>query len=175
MLYDHRMNKQHLIIRDEQRIKQTGEIFTPLPLVDEILSKLPQDVWEPSKTFIDPSCGDGAFLVRVVAWKIWKGSTPKQALQTTYGVELMEDNVSHARDRILTNAFMATKTKNLLPYLSYEDEREIGLIAKHDPFARKYNSIVKNNIVCCNAFEWDFENWCCKIDKQQQILNELLS
>lgn len=45
------------ITRTKERVKQTGEVFTPLPLVDEILSKLDDSVWAPEKTFIDNSCG----------------------------------------------------------------------------------------------------------------------
>lgn len=90
------------IERSEERIKQTGEVFTPLPLVNELLDRLPQDVWNnPNKTFIDPACGDGNFLVEVVKRKIAHGSTPTQALSTTYGVELMPDNVAECRRRLL--------------------------------------------------------------------------
>lgn len=148
------------IVRDKARVKATSEVFTPLPLVDEILSKLPEENWQPSKTFLDNSCGDGNFLVRVVAWKIWKGSTAKQALETTYGVDLMEDNVSHARQRILTNAFVAQQWKknndDLMPHLSYEDERNIGMSKDHDLFARKFNKIVVRNIVCHDALTYDY-------------------
>lgn len=148
------------IQRTKQRIKQTGEVFTPLPLVDEILSKLPEEIWQPEKTFIDPAAGDGNFLVRVVAWKIHKGSTPKQALETTYGVDIMEDNISHARDRVLTNAYAAYKWKqhndDVLPPLTYEQERQIGMDKGHDQFARKHNDLVVRNIVCHDALTYDY-------------------
>jgi hypothetical protein len=146
-----------MIDRSKERIKQTGEVFTPLSLVDEILSKLPEEVWQPEKTFIDPAAGDGNFLVRVVAWKIHKGSTPEQALQTTYGVDIMEDNVSHARDRVLTNAYAASKCHGeLLPHLTHEQERQIGMVKGHDAFARKFNHIVERNIVCHDALTYDY-------------------
>lgn len=148
------------IERTKERIKQTGEVFTPLPLVDEILGKLDPSVWAPDKTFIDNSCGDGNFLVRVIAWKIWKGSTAQQALETTYGVDLMEDNVSHARSRILTNAYAAERNKihsnDLLSHLTHEDERMIGMSAGHDEFAKQYNSIVTRNIVRHDALTYDY-------------------
>lgn len=152
------MTKQ--INRTKDRIKQTGEVFTPLPLVDEILSKLPQETWEHDKTFIDPACGDGNFLVRVVAWKIFHGATAKQALETTYGVDLMEDNVSHARSRVLTNAFEAEQWKKsseeLLPPLEDQDEHVISLSKGRDKFAKKYNTIVVKNIVCHDALTYDY-------------------
>jgi type I restriction-modification system DNA methylase subunit len=90
------------IIRDKQRIKITGEVFTPTPLVQEILDKLPQDLFtDPSKTFLDPSCGDGNFLFEVLARKIENGIDFETALSTIYGVDLMPDNVHICRDRLL--------------------------------------------------------------------------
>lgn len=90
------------IERDKLRVKQTAEVFTPTPLVQEMLDKLPQELFEdPTKTFLDPSCGDGQFLSEVIIRKIsMSGCTLEQALSTTYGVELMEDNVKLCKERL---------------------------------------------------------------------------
>jgi hypothetical protein len=93
------------IERDKLRIKQTAEVFTPSWLVQEILDKLEESNSElfsnPSKTFIDSSCGDGQFLSEVVIRKMERsGCTLEQALSTTYGVELMEDNVKLCKERL---------------------------------------------------------------------------
>jgi len=88
--------------RDELRVRATGEVFTPTPLVQEILDQLPQDQFtDPDKTFLDPSCGDGQFLGEVLIRKIENGSTFEQALSTVYGVDLMQDNVDLCRERLL--------------------------------------------------------------------------
>jgi len=91
--------------RDKLRIKQTAEVFTPQHLVMEMLNKLEQENPElfsdPTKTFIDNSCGDGEFLGEVVIMKMEKsGCSLEQALSTTYGVDLMEDNVEECRKRL---------------------------------------------------------------------------
>jgi hypothetical protein len=91
--------------RDKYRVKQTAEVFTPTPLVQEMLDKLeesdPTLFSDPTKTFIDNSCGDGQFLSEVVIRKIERsGCSLEQALKTTYGVELMEDNVYECRRRL---------------------------------------------------------------------------
>lgn len=79
--------------RDKSRVKATGEVFTPTPLVQEILEQLPpQQFTDINKTFLDPSCGDGQFLSEVIIKKMENGSTYEQALATTYGVDLMSDN-----------------------------------------------------------------------------------
>lgn len=129
------------IVRTKERIKKTGEVFTPLPLVDEVLSKLPKEVWEdPTKTFIDPACGDGNFLTRVIAWKIEHGSTIQQALETTYGVDLMEDNIRACKDRLLA--------------LADDYDKEIFGLNKAK---EKYGHIIDKNIVCANSLEYSFE------------------
>jgi hypothetical protein len=88
--------------REASRVKDTGEVFTPTPLVQEILDQLPAELFtDHVKTFLDPSCGDGQFLGEVVIRKMENGSTFEQALSTTYGVDLMPDNVKLCQDRLL--------------------------------------------------------------------------
>lgn len=91
--------------RDKLRVKQTAEVFTPTPLVQEMLDKLeesePTLFSDPNKTFLDNSCGDGQFLSEVVIRKMERsGCSLEQALRTTYGVDLMEDNVDECRKRL---------------------------------------------------------------------------
>jgi hypothetical protein len=88
--------------RNKLRVKATGEVFTPTPLVQEILDKLDPELFkDPSKTFIDPACGDGQFLGEVLIRKIKNGIDFEIALSTIYGVDLMQDNVDLCRERLL--------------------------------------------------------------------------
>ena len=101
---DHIRNRSYMsgVDREKSRVKSTGEVFTPTPLVQEILDKLQQDVFtDPTKTFLDPTCGDGQFLGEVLIRKMENGSTFEEALSTTYGVDLMIDNVDLCRERLL--------------------------------------------------------------------------
>jgi type I restriction-modification system DNA methylase subunit len=114
------------IERDKLRIKATGEVFTPTPLVQEILDNLDLALFSnPDKTFCDPSCGDGQFLGEVLIRKIEHGIDFEQALATIYGVDLMQDNVDLCRERLLCGR---------------EDLRHI----------------VEKNIVCANALKYDY-------------------
>ena len=90
------------VSRNNLRIKSTGEVFTPTPLVQEMLDQLPDDVFtDPTKTFLDNSCGDGQFLGEILIRKIENGATFEQALSTIYGVDFMIDNVDLCRERLL--------------------------------------------------------------------------
>jgi len=104
---NHVRNRDYMsgIERDDYRIKMTAEVFTKTELVVEILDNIEKNAPElfsnPDKTFIDNCCGDGQFLSEVVIRKMERnGCSLKQALSTTYGVELMEDNVIECRKRL---------------------------------------------------------------------------
>jgi type I restriction-modification system DNA methylase subunit len=88
--------------RDKLRVKSTGEVFTPTPLVQEMLDHLPEETFtDPTKTFLDNSCGDGQFLSEVLIRKLENGIDFETALSTIYGVDLMPDNVKLCQDRLL--------------------------------------------------------------------------
>lgn len=102
--YNHLFNREYMsgIEREKTRVKATGEVFTPTPFVEEILDKKNQQVFSDStKTFLDPSCGDGQFLASVLYRKLENGIDFETALGTIYGVDLMEDNVDLCRERLL--------------------------------------------------------------------------
>lgn len=114
------------IDRERNRVKATGEVFTPTPLVQEILDQLDPTLFQdPTKTFIDPSCGDGQFLSEVLIRKLENGHSLEQALGTIYGVDLMQDNVRLTQDRLLCG---------------HEELR----------------SIVEKNIVCHDALTYNY-------------------
>lgn len=101
---DHIRNRTYMsgVQRTQARVKATGEVFTPTELVREMLDQIPiREFKDPTKTFLDNSCGDGQFLGEVLIRKMENGSTFEQALSTTYGVDLMQDNVDLCRERLL--------------------------------------------------------------------------
>ena len=87
--------------KSKKRIKQNAEVFTPLSLVNDMLNKLPKEVWEEGKTFVDPACGNGNFLISVLWRKCQEGHDPLEALKTVYGADIMRDNIRECRLRLL--------------------------------------------------------------------------
>jgi hypothetical protein len=87
--------------------KKFGEVFTPITLVDEMLDKLPSEVWNDSSLrWIDPAMGSGNFLLRVydrlmeglAKWEPDEEARRKHILeQMIHGVELQPKNVVIAR------------------------------------------------------------------------------
>ena len=147
-ILDHIRNRLYMsgVQRQQSRVKATGEIFTPTPLVQEILDKLPQEQFvDINKTFLDPACGDGQFLGEVLIRKMENGSTFEQALSTVYGVDLMQDNVELCRERLLCGR---------------EDLRHI----------------VEQNIVCADGlrYHYRFDGSHPYDDEQKEIIFESL-
>jgi type I restriction-modification system DNA methylase subunit len=90
------------VVRHSARIKKTGEVFTPTALVQEILDKFSKEEFaDASKTFLDPSCGNGQFLSEVLIRKLEYGIDFATALGSIYGVDIMQDNVEACRSRLL--------------------------------------------------------------------------
>ena len=89
------------ITREQHRVKQTGEIFTPTELVIEIVQQLDINLFAPTKTVIDPACGDGQFLIVALGIKMYHfGMSREDALKDIYGVDIMRDNVDLCKRRL---------------------------------------------------------------------------
>ena len=93
------------IERDRLRQKETAEVFTPTYFVQQILDEeeinSPDMFTDENKTYMDNSCGDGQFLSEVVIRKMERSNcTLEKALSTTYGVDIMEDNIKLCKERL---------------------------------------------------------------------------
>mgnify|MGYP003111232085 FL=1 len=128
---EHARNFKYMsgIERDTLRTKQTAEVFTPTELVQNILDNMNQELFEnPEKTFLDNSCGDGQILSEVVIRKMERsGCSLEQALSTTYGVDIMSDNIELCRKRLMG----PNPTESII-------------------------KILNNNIQCQDALEYDY-------------------
>jgi hypothetical protein len=103
-IYSHLFDREYMsgVEREHNRVKSTGEVFTPTERVKKELDKIDQTLFsDPTKTFLDPSCGDGQFLASVLYRKLQNGINFETALSTIYGVDLMQDNVELCRERLL--------------------------------------------------------------------------
>lgn len=126
----------------------TQEFFTLFSIVQRMCNKIDDETWsDNTKTFLEPSFGDGNFVCYIIWNRIQHGVDWETALKTLYGVELMADNVIETHDRVI----------DLLTKLGIDfDERT----------ARK---IMKKNLVCSDFFQWDFEHWRPIPEKPKKI------
>jgi hypothetical protein len=100
-------------IKSKQRVADHGEVFTPAWLVEAMLDLVKDETERIDSRFLEPACGSGNFLVRIlqrklaaVELKFGKSDFEKRhyallAVMCTYGIELLEDNIAECRANLL--------------------------------------------------------------------------
>ncbi|MFJ1644036.1 hypothetical protein [Streptomyces sp. NPDC088258] len=102
-------------VKSRNRVKAHGEVFTPRYMVDQMLDLVSEDLETGpdfvDKTFLEPSAGDGNFLVAILRRKLeaiekrypaeaWSQES-LFALASIYAIELLEDNHQEAMANML--------------------------------------------------------------------------
>lgn len=81
------------VIRTDERIDETGEVFTPEWLCKEMIETIPlEDRMNPDSKFLDNSAGSGNFLVALRDELVKYHNVEHVLNNMLYAVELMEDN-----------------------------------------------------------------------------------
>ena len=125
------------LIKSKARVRERGEVFTPSWLVKDMCDLIPQSEWTIESRFLEPSCGNGNFLVEILDRKLRLCKDEKQglkALNSIFGIDIMEDNVKESRARLMTMFLDAFPNANELA-------TTVAL------------SILNNNIICGNSLE----------------------
>jgi hypothetical protein len=120
------------MFKSKQRVADHGEVFTPAWMVEAMLDLVKGETERIDSRFLEPACGSGNFLVRIlqrklaaVELKFWKSDFERRhysllALMCTYGIELLEDNIAECRANML---------EILADYLKLQDSDEFYLAA----------------------------------------------
>ena len=116
------------LIKSKKRVADHGEVFTPGWLVDAMLDLVKGEADRIDSRFLEPACGSGNFLIRVlqrklaaVEIKFGKSEFEKRhyallGLMCTYGIELLPDNIAECRANMLDV---------LAEYLNIDDTNEL--------------------------------------------------
>ena len=100
-------------IKSKKRVADHGEVFTPLWMVEAMLDLVKNETERVDSRFLEPACGSGNFLVRVlqrklvaVELKFGKSDFERRhyallAVMCIYGIELLEDNIAECRANML--------------------------------------------------------------------------
>jgi len=130
------------LTKSKERIQKHGEVFTPDFVVRQMLDNLPENIWESGKTFLEPACGEGAFLKEIYKRKL--KNIPSQisqqdwefraAIETSaiYGIELLYDNAQlchqnlfHILRDFYREKFETTQDKDFLLSINFLLEKNI--------------------------------------------------
>jgi hypothetical protein len=100
------------LIKSKDRVADFGEVFTHEREVKAMCDLVKDETERIDSRVLEPACGDGNFLAEILSRKL---STVKfrysknhsdyekysiVAVSSIYGVELLEDNAQHCRDRL---------------------------------------------------------------------------
>jgi hypothetical protein len=122
------------LIKSKKRVADHGEVFTPPWLVEAMLDVVKGETERIDSRFLEPACGSGNFLVRIlqrklaaVEFKYGKSEFEKQhyailAVTSLYGIELLADNIAECRANLL---------KILADYLKLDESDDLYRAASH--------------------------------------------
>lgn len=131
-------------------MKDHGEVYTPPHIVKDMCDLLPAGMWEtPFKTFLEPCCGNGNFLVEILDRKYKACQNAKdglKALASVVGIDILPDNVQESRERLLKQFCER-----------FEPNEAVILLA---------SGILENNIICGDSLkimkQWEEEHGAVK-------------
>ncbi len=101
------------LIKSKQRVADHGEVFTPPWLVEAMLDLVKEETERIDARFLEPACGSGNFLVKVLQRKLAAvekryGASDFErrhyallGLMCIYGIELLADNINECRENLL--------------------------------------------------------------------------
>jgi hypothetical protein len=107
-----RLDTMHLI-KSKQRVADHGEVFTPEWMVEAMLDLVKGETQRIDSRFLEPACGSGNFLVRVLRRKLAavdlkygqsdfeKRHYALLGLMCIYGIEFLSDNIAECRANLL--------------------------------------------------------------------------
>lgn len=100
-------------VKSKKRVADHGEVFTAEREVNAMLDLVKQETERIESRFLEPACGNGNFLVKILERKlaVIDGRYAKSQLEweryavlavsSIYGVDILQDNVSECRERLL--------------------------------------------------------------------------
>lgn len=122
------------LIKSKDRVAGHGEVFTPPWMVEAMLDLVKDETSRIDSRFLEPACGSGNFLVRILQRKLaaveiryGKSEFEKRhyamlALMCTYGIELLADNIAECRANML---------EIMADYLGSQESDELHRAAAH--------------------------------------------
>jgi transcription-repair coupling factor (superfamily II helicase) len=103
-------------IKSKERVRDLAEVFTNEREINSMLDLIEEDkkgfTYRIATTFLEPSCGTGNFLIKILERKLEKIKTLKPfskrniekylilAISTMYGVDISKENVVETRARL---------------------------------------------------------------------------
>lgn len=111
------MKNKEQQIKDKSRVSNFGEVLTSKREVLDMLNLVNTETTRLDSRFLEPACGDGNFLTEVLNFKlnVLEKNYSKnqyefekfsiQIFSSIYGIDILEDNIVSARERLFNQYF----------------------------------------------------------------------
>ena len=97
---------REILRKSTERVRKYGEVYTPMWVVKKMCDMLGDEKTEAwavlDKTFLEPACGNGNFLVEIFERKLKLCRDVQDgllALRCIYGIDILQDNVEEKAGR----------------------------------------------------------------------------
>jgi hypothetical protein len=146
----------HVQIRSRERVRGLAEVYTHEREVSAMLDLVPDmfpsasDPGNTDRTFLEPACGHGNFLVEILRRKL-EYVTPRRygrgerfehrvlrCLSSIYGIDICEDNVHESRERM-----------EQVVYAHLEEH--LGITGPTVDLRAAVEAILGTNVVCADS------------------------
>ena len=162
------------LVKSEERVRDLGEVFTPIETVQSMLDLLPPPMWavHPSPTFLEPACGDGNFLIAILDRKLERvtkdyargklaaGATPEaaqfhglEAMASIYAVDISSDNIIGGTP----GHEIGARARLLNLFIEWNAEVLTKRLTERSPVLRAAEWIVEHNLIVGNMLPRDAE------------------
>ena len=130
-------------IKSKERVANYGEVNTSEKEVNSMLDLVKQETERYDSRFLEPACGDGNFLIKVLdrKLKVLQSEFKKNQFEfeknlivimgSIYGIDLLDDNVTNARERLFIRSIAVYK-KYFKDYLNFDFINSISFILKRN-------------------------------------------
>lgn len=140
-------NKQ---IKSKKRVRDFAEVYTNEREVKAMCDLIPAEIWDNiESTFLEPACGNGNFLVEILARKFERCKDEKdglKALASIVGLDIQVDNCEESRKRLYD--MYCAKFPDCNSFCRAMAER-----------------ILQNNIRCCDSLV-QMQEWIDKMENK---------
>jgi hypothetical protein len=150
--------KKDTQIKSRERVKDLAEVYTNEREVNAMLDLVEDYSYQVNKSFLEPACGNGNFLIEILNRKLKTILSLKtirerkdekhfqlfvmKALSKIYGLDICSENIHESRDRLKNRVVEVYKYT-------------FSVLFVPDEFIINMNYVLERNIQVANALETD--------------------
>ena len=171
-------------VKSKERVADLGEVFTAEREVNAMLDLVKQETERIDSRFLEPACGEGAFLTEILRRKMAVvkniyGKSPYDyeryavlAVTSIYGVDIMEDNTEICRQKLF-EIWDKEYTANAKEQANDQCRKTVKFILSKNIICGDALTMLKNDGKPIEFAEWSLVTGN-QIKRRDYALNELL-